>query len=140
MNCCLGVFLGSLYYLRQIIKIIRHGMGKLNGVIFNCEVVFKGESLVVFFGVILKGNIIVLVKYIETSSSPIFFSFIAFERSDARFHPLIVKGVRFVLNKLEVTRLTMLKLATKLFLLFLTLKLYHWVHPPVLASFCRSRS
>ena len=115
-------------------------MCKLNGIILYCEIVFKGESLVVLFGVILKGNVIALIKYVETSSSPIFFSFITFKRSNARFHALIVKGVRFVLNRQELTRLTMLKVATKLFLLFLTLKLYHWVHPPVLASFCSSRS
>ena len=116
-------------------------MGELNCIVFNCEIILKWKSFIVLFWIIFILQIISLIIYVETFPSPtLFYPFITFQRIHARFHPMIIKWVWFVLNNQISTRLTILNLAMKLCLLFFTLKLNHWVNPPVLISFCNKRS
>lgn len=110
----------------EVLEVIGHGVGKLDGIILDSEIVFEGECFVVFSRIVLVVEVIELVENVEASASPILFvGFVTTEGPHTRFHAVVVERVRFVLFYEKVTRLTMLKRATKLFLLFLTLKLNH---------------
>lgn len=116
-------------------------MGELYNVVFNCKIVLKGECFVVFVGVVFVIEVIFLIEDVKASPSPnLFITFIALLGADDRLHADIVERLSLILNIFVFTRLTMLNLAMKLVLLFLTLKLYHWVNPLVFTSFCSTRS
>lgn len=125
----------------QTINVIRDGVGELNGIILNCKVILKSKGFVVFPWVIFIGKVIMFVKDIKSFSSPsCLIIFITLGWAYTRLHAFVIKRIGFVLHRWSHTKFTMLNLAMKLCFLFRTLKLYHWVNPPVLTSFCSRRS
>lgn len=77
-------------------------MGEEDSVILDCEVVLEGQGFVVFFGVVLVGEIVVFVVDVEASASPVFFVPVAALGVDAGFHALVVQRVGFILRIAEV--------------------------------------
>lgn len=116
-------------------------MSKLYCIILYTEIVLECKSFITFFIIILVIKFILFIINVKTLSSPCLLGIsIAFFGSDDRFHADAVERFWFILDYLEITRFTMLNLATKLFLLLCILKLYHWVKPFVFVSFCKIKS
>lgn len=125
----------------KVCKIIRHSMRKLHHIVLYGKIILKSQSFVAFTVIIFITQVIFFIVNVVSFSSPgSLYVLIAFLRPDYRFHSYIIQRFRFVLHKIMVTRLTILNLAMKLFLLLCTLKLYHCVNPLVFRSFCSTRS
>lgn len=140
-NSNFAVIFDTLYHLFEIVEIVGEGMSKLHNIFVDCEVVLKTQGFVQFFIVIFVIQVISIIVDIKSFSPPRFFPiFLAPLRSHNRFHPLLIQWFCFVLNYTINTKLTMLILAMKLFLLLWTLKLNHWVNPLVFISFWRTKS
>lgn len=52
-------------------------MGKLNSIILNCKIVLKRQRFIAFITIVFIIDIVLIIKDVETSSSPYFFNFIA---------------------------------------------------------------
>lgn len=125
----------------EVFEVVGHWVGKLDSIVLDCKIVLKWQGFIVFFRIVFIIEIVDRVTDVETLSSPHFSPlFVTSHGSHARLHPIIIQRIWLVLSDSIHTRLTILNLATKLCLLFFTLKLNHCVHPPVLVSFCRIRS
>jgi hypothetical protein len=110
-----GVAFKGLQKFPKVVQIVRYAVGKLHLILFNSEIILKTQCFVIFSGVVLVVELVFLVRDVEPSPSPhSFAAFFAFFRSSYWLHSHVVQRLGLVLTIFTVTKLTMLKRATKL--------------------------